>query len=167
MVEYHSTWGYGYDFMLDAAQVIIDSDFKENTQRFAVAEIAGAEDQERLTELKAENFIIRNCDTSTREHGVLTISGMSDIMECPIQIVFFNQTNIVRLFCPFKKYFEIHGEHAFDNYMNSIEIKAYCADAVRKSKTENWKFKTESEIVFYFPFYFINQIQIVYINPKK
>ncbi len=137
MVEYHSTWGYGYDFMLDAAQVIIDSDFKENTQRFAVAEIAGAEDQERLTELKAENYIIRNCDTSTREHGVLTVSGMSDIMECPIQIVFFNQTNIVRLFCPFKKYFEIHGEHAFDNYMNSIEIKAYCKDAVRKSKMEN------------------------------
>lgn len=137
MVEYHSTWGYGYDFMLDAAQVIIDSDFKENTQRFAVAEIAGAEDQERLTELKAENFIIRNCDTSRREHGVLTVSGMSDIMECPIQIVFFNQTNIVRLFCPFKKYFEIHGEHAFDNYMNSIEIKAYCKDAVRKSKMEN------------------------------
>ena len=137
MVEYHSTWGYGYDFMLDAAQVIIDSDFKENTQRFAVAEIAGAENQERLTELKAENFIIRNCDTSRREHGVLTVSGMSDIMECPIQIVFFNQTNIVRLFCPFKKYFEIHGEHAFDNYMNSIEIKAYCKDAVRKSKMEN------------------------------
>lgn len=160
MVEYHSTWGYGYDFMLDAAQVIIDSDFKENTQRFAVAEIAGAEDQERLTELKAENFIIRNCDTSTREHGVLTISGMSDIMECPIQIVFFNQTNIVRLFCPFKKYFEIHGEHAFDNYMNSIEIKAYCADAVRKSKTENWKFKTESEIIFYFPFIFCNQYKM-------
>jgi hypothetical protein len=49
MVEYHSTWGYGYDFMLDAAQVIIDSDFKENTQRFAVAEIAGAEDQDLLT----------------------------------------------------------------------------------------------------------------------
>ena len=132
MVEYHSTWSYGYDFMLDAAQVIIDTDFKEKTQRFAVAEIAGAEDQERLTELKAENYIIRNCDTSKREHGVLIISGISDIMESPIQVMFFNQTNIVRLFCPYKKYFEIHGEHVFDNYMNSVEIKAYCIDAVRK-----------------------------------
>ena len=132
MVEYHSTWSYGYDFMLDAAQVIIDTDFKEKTQRFAVAEIAEAEEQERLTERKAENYIIRNCDTSKREHGVLIISGISDIMESPIQVMFFNQTNIVRLFCPYKKYFEIHGEHVFDNYMNSVEIKAYCIDAVRK-----------------------------------
>ena len=133
MVEYHSTWSYGYDFMLDAAQVIIDSDFKNKTQRFAVAEIAGADDQERITELKAENYIIRDCETSEKEHGVLTISGISDIMETPVQIVFFNQTNIVRIFCPFGKYFELYGEHAFDNYMNSIEIKAYCIDAVRRA----------------------------------
>ena len=136
MVEYHSTWSYVYDFMLDAAQTIIDTDFKENTQRFAVAEIAGADDNERITELKAENYIIRDCETSKTEHGVLTISGMSDIMECPIQIVFFNQTNIVRVFCPFKKYFEIHGDHVFDNYMNSIEIKAYCTDTRRKTLAE-------------------------------
>ncbi len=136
MVEYHSTWSYGYDFMLDAAQVIIDTDFKDNTQRFAVAEIAGADDQERITELKAENYIIRDCETSTKEHGVLTISGVSDIMETPVQMVFFNQTNIVRLFCPFKKYFEIHGEHVFDKYMDSIEIKAYCIDAVRNANKQ-------------------------------
>ena len=136
MVEYHSTWSYGYDFMLDAAQVIIDTDFKDNTQRFAVAEIAGADDQERITELKAENYVIRDCETSKKEHGVLTISGVSDIMETPVQIVFFNQTNIVRLFCPFKKYFEIHGEHVFDKYMDSIEIKAYCIDSVRNAKNQ-------------------------------
>ena len=136
MVEYHSTWSYGYDFMLDAAQVIIDTDFKENTQRFAVAEIAGADDQERITELKAENYVIRDCETSKKEHGVLTISGVSDIMETPVQIIFFNQTNIVRLFCPFKKYFEIHGEHVFDKYMDSIEIKAYCIDSVRNAKNQ-------------------------------
>ncbi len=136
MVEYHSTWSYGYDFMLDAAQVIIDTDFKDNTQRFAVAEIAGADDQERITELKAENYIIRDCETSKKEHGVLTISGVSDIMETPVQMVFFNQTNIVRLFCPFKKYFEIHGEHVFDKYMDSVEIKAYCIDAVRNANKQ-------------------------------
>lgn len=137
MVEYHSTWSYGYDFMLDAAQTIIDMDFKENVQRFAIAEISGSATQERINELKAEDYIIRNCDTSKREHGVLTIAGMSNIMESPIQIIFFNQTNIVRLFCPFKKYFEIHGERVFDNYMNSIEIKAYCLAAERKAKSEN------------------------------
>ena len=33
-----------------------------------------------------------------------------------------------------KKLFEEHGDHVFDNYMNSIEIKAYCRDAVRQGK---------------------------------
>ncbi len=139
MVEYHSTWSYGYEFMLDAAQILIDTDFKDKVQRFAVAEISGAEDQERINELKAENYIIRDCDTSKREHGVLTISGMSDVMECPVQVVFFNQTNIVRIFCPFRKYFDIHGDHVFDNYMNSVEIKAYCLAVERKAMDEKDK----------------------------
>ena len=42
-------------------------------------------------------------------------------------------TDVVRLFCPFKQYFEDHGERVFDNYMNSIEIKAYCRATERRT----------------------------------
>ena len=34
MAEYCATWKYGYDFMLDAAQTVIDTDFHEKLQRF-------------------------------------------------------------------------------------------------------------------------------------
>lgn len=133
MAEYSATWTYGYDFMLDAAQVIIDTDLQDQLQRVATAELAGAKVIERIDEVKACGNILRDCEAVSRECGVLTVSGISGIMECPVQFVFFNQTNLVRLFCPFKQYFEEHGEHVFDNYMNSIEIKAYCRDTERRT----------------------------------
>lgn len=133
MAEYSATWTYGYDFMLDAAQVLIDTDLQDQLQRVATAELAGAKDIERIDEVKACGNILRNCEAVRRECGVLMVSGISGIMECPVQFVFFNQTNLVHLFCPFKQYFEEHGEHVFDNYMNSIEIKAYCRDTERRT----------------------------------
>ena len=133
IVEYSATWRYGYDFMLDAAQIIIETDFKENLQRVATSEVIGAPDVEVLEEVKAQGNILRNCDSVKEEHGTLTVSGMSGIMKCPVQFVFYNQTNVVRLFCPIKKMFEEHGEHVFDNYMNSVEIKAYCKDTERRT----------------------------------
>lgn len=132
MVDYQATWRYGYDFMLDAAQTIIDIDFQDKLERVAVAEIAGAPNKEKLEEVRNSGNILRNCPEVSRESGVLTVSGISSVTECPLQIVFFNQTNVVRLFCPIKQIFEKHGDHVFDNYINSIEIKAYCKDTERR-----------------------------------
>ena len=50
--EYSATWRYGYDFMLDAAQIIIDTDFMDKLQRVATAETAGACDVERIDEVR-------------------------------------------------------------------------------------------------------------------
>lgn len=131
--EYSATWRYGYDFMLDAAQIIIDTDFMDKLQRVATAETAGACDAERIDEVRRCGNVLRDCQSVCQECGVLTVSGVSGIMECPVQFVFYNQTDVVRLFCPFKQYFEDHGERVFDNYMNSIEIKAYCRDTERRT----------------------------------
>lgn len=130
IAEYSSTWYYGYDFMLDAAQVIIDTDFQNNLQRVAVE---GTEDVEKLDEVMACGNVLRDCQSLCEECNALIVAGISKIMECPVQFVFFNQTNFVRLSCPIKQYFEEHGEHVFDNYMNSIEIKAYCKDTERRT----------------------------------
>lgn len=46
VAEYSATWIYGYDFMLDAVQTIIDTDFQDKLQRVATAEIAEARDIE-------------------------------------------------------------------------------------------------------------------------
>lgn len=135
-VEYAATWRYGYDFMLDAAQNVIDSDFRENLQRVAKSRIAGSQDDEIIDSVRENGGKLRSCKELDNECGTLTVSGISSIMECPVQLVFFNQTNVVRLFCLAKQLFEEHGERVFDNYMNSIEINAYCAATRRRVLAE-------------------------------
>lgn len=136
-VEYAATWRYGYDFMLDAAQVILD-DFKDGVQRFAKYESMSEKPLEILEDVKKCDRL-RSCKALEEECGAIAIAGQSGIMECPVQLVFFNQTNVVRLDCPIKKIFDDHGEHVFDNYMNSVEIKAYCADTERRTIAQHGK----------------------------
>ncbi|MBQ8297259.1 MAG: hypothetical protein IJX77_05690 [Ruminococcus sp.] len=133
IAEYRATWQYGYDFMLDAAQTIIESDFQEKLQRVAVAEMPGAPYQERMDDVIAAGYKLRNCPAVSSECSALIIAGESKLMETPVQFIFFNQSNIVRICCPSKEYFEKHGNDVFANYMNSVEIKAYCLDAERQT----------------------------------
>lgn len=131
-VEYEATWKYGYDFMLDATQVIL-ADLGGGLQRFAKYEIVGANPVDIIGEVKACGGRLRECKALEGECGAIALAGISGIMECPIQITFFNQTNMVRLDCPIKAIFEEHGEHVFDHYMDSVEIKAYCSDTERRT----------------------------------
>lgn len=131
-VDYAATWRYGYDFMLDAAKVMLP-DLGSNLQRFARYEIIGGKPEEIVEDVKKCEGDLQSCEALKEECGAIAVAGVSGIMECPVQISFFNQTNAVRLDCPIKGYFEEHGEHVFDNFMNSIEIKAYCADTERRT----------------------------------
>lgn len=141
-VDYAATWRYGYDFMLDAAQVILE-DFGDDLQRFAKAETAGSEFVNITDEIGGKN--VRECKALASERGVIAVAGISKVMECPMQIVFYNQTNAVRLDIPISQIPESHParkifderkeryEHVFDCYMDSVEIKAYCADTERRT----------------------------------
>lgn len=137
-VEYAATWRYGYDFMLDAAQAVL-ADFGSDLQRFAKYEIAGAKPVEIVGEVKSCGGKLRECKALEEECGSIALAGISGIMECPIQIMFFNQTNAVRLDCPIKAIFEEHGEHVFDHYMDSVEINAYCSDTKRRTLAREMK----------------------------
>lgn len=137
-VEYAATWKYGYDFMLDAAQTLL-ADFGSGLQRFAGYEIAGAKPVEIVDEVKSCGGKVRECKALEEEYGAIAVAGVSGVMECPIQVTFYNQTNTVMLACPIKEIFEEHGEHVFDHYMDSVEIKAYCADTERRTLARETK----------------------------
>lgn len=140
-VDYAATWRYGYDFMLDAAQVLL-ADFGDDLQRFAKAEIAGS-DFINITDKIGKN--VRDCKELSKECGVIAVAGISKVMECPLQVVFYNQTNAIALDVPVSQMPESHParkifderkdgfEHTFDCYMDSVEIKAYCADTERRT----------------------------------
>lgn len=124
LVRYNSTWKMPWDFILYAAQEIIDSDFsKKGLGRVAVG--FGHERTECLDEVIQHNGILANCPTVKKENGFLIVSGISKIMENPIQIELYNQTNEVILQTNNLSVFSEHGDNVFTNYLNSMEILAY------------------------------------------
>ena len=143
-IDYAGTWRYGYDFMLDAAQVLL-ADFGEDLQRFATAETAGGTFVNITDKIGVNNKNIRECKALQKECGVIAAAGISKVMECPLQVVFYNQTNAIALDVPVsqmpgdhpaRKIFDERKpgyEHTFDCYMDSVEIKAYCADTERRT----------------------------------
>ncbi|MDO4477578.1 MAG: hypothetical protein Q4B73_00885 [Lachnospiraceae bacterium] len=132
IVDYAATWNYGYDFMLDAAQVLIDTDFKDKVQYVDVAADVGGDRRDLTKSAAACGNDLRKCPAIARENASLAIAGPSDTMACAFKLIFFNQTRVVRLISPMVDYFSENGDHVFDNYLNSVEIQAYCRAAERR-----------------------------------
>lgn len=130
--DYQATWNYGYDFMLDAAQAVIDSDLKTELERVAIGQIGMGGQTECIEEVRRAGNVLRRCGKLKEEQGVLMIAGISHVMGCPVQLMFYNQTNVIRLCIPslYKNIFKKGGKNAFTTYLCSMEIKAYCAAAV-------------------------------------
>lgn len=128
VAAYHTIWRYGYDFMLDMAQIMINEDL-DNSQVFTAD--VGSAYVEKTQEIASCGNVIRNCKTMEQEYGVLRVCGISKVMQCPVCFDFFNQTNLVKLSCPAGICFQEYGERAFDVYMDSLEIRAHCARTKR------------------------------------
>jgi hypothetical protein len=132
--EYQTTWPYGWDFMLDAVQEIIDIDLLESDAevRFAVREVAGAPMQEITDEVEKAEYDLRDCETMQSEWGVLMITGVSPILKnIQIQVELYNQTGMLRIGTTSAEIFD-ESENALTTYICSMEIKAYCADTERR-----------------------------------
>lgn len=89
---YTTTWGYGWDFILDAAQALIDVDWKTGLDKVTWSPLANTEPVDVTDKVKQAGGRLR------------------DVKE--------------------------NKSHVLDNYMNSIEIKAYCTDTERRVRAE-------------------------------
>lgn len=133
-VEYRTTWEADYDFILDAAQIVINTDFRENLQLIAASKAEGIEYKNVMQELAGCKYQLRNCPETYERNGSILIAGESQLMMCPIQLVFYTDTSMVRLCSPDVDYFKKNGMDVFDNYINSVEIKAHCLKTERELK---------------------------------
>lgn len=136
VLEYSATWNYGYDFMLDACQTVSDIDFKHNLQKVCITKNTGEQQYDCLAEVKAANGDLRACEFTAQENAVLSVAGYSEIMGCVLHICFYEHSNLVKVYSPSIQYFNMNGQHVLDNYMNSIEIKAYCMEAERNAMSK-------------------------------
>ena len=92
--------GYGWNYMVDSAAYLEEVEL-DDISKLAVALISGAEDQDLLEEYKnsgAANLKEFDKLSEENEMGVLSIGGISRTINAPVMVVWFNQTNTLRVF---------------------------------------------------------------------
>jgi hypothetical protein len=134
-VNYTTTWKYDYDLALFMAQHIINEDLCEYFQYAATAEERGGDLTECTEQLKAARLSLRDCESTAAMKGTLAVAGLSRIMSCPLQFIFYADTNHMQVMSPAAEYFEKNGDHILDNYLNSVEIMAYCRRTERDTES--------------------------------
>lgn len=122
--DYRMTWPYGWEFVLEATQSLLDTDM-EQVQQLQVG-VLGREEIDILHELAPAGRLIHRTSAVT-ERGFLAISGISRTMECPMKVMFVNQTAGLRVFAhlPSIPQEARSNPQAFTTYVSSLEIKTY------------------------------------------
>lgn len=148
---YQSTWRLYYEIMLNAAEEVIELDFKDNLGRLAVFN-PGSETIECLEDYKLYGRSLRRIPAMKEEHGAIIVSGYSSIMECNIQLTFYNQTNVVTLHTNKLDYVEKYSRDVFTNYVNSIEIKIYVRDTKNSMNSAKSEPRIDEKYIKSLPF---------------
>ena len=92
-LDYRWPHRFGYDFMLRSAQWLMDHDLPAKT--LTTAAITGAPETEHVQQLQ-EGLSLQEC--AGHETGVLALGGFSATAHGLLKIVWFNQTDRVRVF---------------------------------------------------------------------
>lgn len=120
---YELTWPIGWEQMLSMINAVIEDDFSKSTiQALEVEEIAGSGLKDVTAALKRANNEIHYSSVAKEEMGTIAISGYSAIMEVSMRIMFYNQTNRCLVQVVRDKAIKKSGKHAYDKYMDSIEL---------------------------------------------
>ena len=93
-----ATHPYGWDYMVSQADYMAKADL-ENIGTITTAELANTKETEWISQYHAQGDQIADMSALKQERGVLAIGGMSRALQfCPVKIVWFNQTRIIRVF---------------------------------------------------------------------
>jgi hypothetical protein len=130
---YELTWKVGWEMIISLVDAIIKLDFIKGTvQSIAVGYIAGAESVDVTEELKAKEYRIKDTAFAKNESGYIEITGVSSIMEVPMKMTIWNQTNRFLLQIVNDTGIEKCGDHCYDKYVDSIEILGHVDHAKSK-----------------------------------
>ncbi|MGN0746925.1 MAG: hypothetical protein ACI4ML_09655 [Aristaeellaceae bacterium] len=91
--DYRWPHRFGYDYMLRSAQWLMDHDLPART--LTTAAITGTQETEHVQQLQ-EGLSLKEC--AGHEAGVLALGGFSESARGMLKIVWFNQTDRVRVF---------------------------------------------------------------------
>lgn len=134
---YELTWPIGWELMLSMVNAVIEKDFsKAQIESLEVGKIAGSALIDVTAELKRANNEIHYASFAKEEAGVLAIAGYSALMETSMRFLFYNQTNRCIVQIMMDKAIKKDGKHAYDKYMDSIELMGYIDQTERRMEKQ-------------------------------
>lgn len=84
--------GYGWDYMKSSADYMASADLLD-VQQVTMQSVSGAEENNITKAYKS----IGTC-MGLPENGVLSMAGISKVLNAPVKVVWFNQTRMLRVF---------------------------------------------------------------------
>lgn len=88
---------YNWDYMVDTAEYISHADL-EDISTLTVSLLISSNEHEIIEEYYACGNSVKRIPQLHKEQGSLAIGGISQKLQEPLKIVWFNQTNIIRIF---------------------------------------------------------------------
>lgn len=88
--------GYGWDYMIKSADYMAQADLTNVSQ--VTASYLGRADNDLSASYAKHNRKCSEMPELMHEQGVLSIAGISQAVNAPMKIVWFNQTNTLRFF---------------------------------------------------------------------
>lgn len=120
--------GYGWVDSVKWADYMASSDLYD-IGTVTTALIAGSKDKELIDKFKQFGGKIADFPELQKEQGVLAIGGISRVLKCPVKIVWFNQTNRLRLFT------WTADEDAMNRYVETVIRRTFgTKDEMKKAK---------------------------------
>ncbi|MBQ7902487.1 MAG: ribosomal protein L7/L12 [Oscillospiraceae bacterium] len=103
---------YGWDYMLARAQFVSAADLN-GAESVTKADHPGGSETELIQAVRNAGNSITTCPDLQYEGSNLGVAGNSRNLKCPVKVVWFNQTNLLRIF-------------TFDKEIKNIEAYASC-----------------------------------------
>ncbi len=138
---YELTWPVSWELIIAFLDVMIETDFsKDGVEEVRVGKSMGAKGKNVTKELKKADYHIKGTSFAKEEASYISLQGNSKIMNVNMRITFWNQLGRCLLELAFDEAIEEHGEHYYDKYVDSVEIRGYIdrtIASVKKSKPNN------------------------------
>lgn len=107
--HYEGTWnqydfllaaqGYGWDYILDSAEYMIQADF-HHVGTISVSPTIGDKVVEYIDQFNDAGNSIKKIDALHREASMLGVGAISNALKAPVKIVWINQTKVLRMMTP-------------------------------------------------------------------
>lgn len=130
---YELTWKIGWEQMISFAEVLL-RDFAKNGLQSIEVGYTGCAPEDVTRDLLSHGMKIWETDFSKDEKSCIVIAGHSEINDIPMRITLWNQTNRCMVNLKDDELIPIKGEHAYDRYMNSLEIMGHVEYARKKER---------------------------------